>query len=440
MKKSLMFFIFLLIISCTSINFPNHTRWLCSKKIACKRHPTFVEPIEPEFSGFYNNYRNYRYEDFPNEDIRYGNIHNKDAFEEGGMRFGTILDGYKEGKWLSGDAGFDKNNNVVKKGNLWKEEYFKNGLRDSIFKQFNSEGKIIYETTFKMGTGLWKEFHANGKLYFEAYTKDGYFTDTLKLYNAKGKLAEKLLYKRDSLIYSEKYNPDIVDTLENGKKVKIIFENNKILRKEFANENWWYNKDGKVYLKSKDTVINAVKKSYQEYMNGDLIVKTVYIRNNPKIEYELVSRYSKNVLRSQIKVTIDQNGNAIETEKRYSEKGEIASITTRKHKAYENIKENDKYEKTDYYKSGKKYKWSELIYKETQKKKNFGRSDEIIQFKELDYYNLKNELIEKEYIKNTSGESGGGCEGIIPYKIEEILKKEYFEKGKLIKTEQTKNP
>ena len=84
---------------------------------------------------------------------------------------------------------------------MFTKEYFKHGLRDGIFRQFGNDGVIIYETTFKMGTGLWKEFHGNGKIYFEAYTKDGYFTDTLKLYNDKGILFEKLLYKKDSLIF-----------------------------------------------------------------------------------------------------------------------------------------------------------------------------------------------------------------------------------------------
>ena len=43
--------------------------------------------------------------------------------------------------------------------------------------------------------------HENGKLYYEIATKDGYFVDTLKLYNDKGALIEKLLYKKDSLVY-----------------------------------------------------------------------------------------------------------------------------------------------------------------------------------------------------------------------------------------------
>ncbi|WP_337966784.1 hypothetical protein [uncultured Flavobacterium sp.] len=123
-------------------------------------------------------------------------------FKEGGVRFGkTGIDDSKEGKWLSGDADFDENGNVYAKGGIWKEEYFKNGLRDSIFRQFDNDDKVIYETTFKMGTGLWKEFYGDGKIYFEAYTKEGYFTDTLHLYNKEGEIFEKRLYQKDALVY-----------------------------------------------------------------------------------------------------------------------------------------------------------------------------------------------------------------------------------------------
>jgi len=125
-------------------------------------------------------------------------------FIEGGVTFGkTGLGDSKEGRWLSGEAGFDENDNVIAKGRIWKEEYFKNGLRDSIYRRFDRNGKIIYETTFKKGTGLWKEFHGNGQLYFEMYTKDGYFTDTLKLHDDKGKIIGKRLYVKDSLVYSQ---------------------------------------------------------------------------------------------------------------------------------------------------------------------------------------------------------------------------------------------
>lgn len=125
-------------------------------------------------------------------------------FKEGGVRFGkTGLNDSKEGKWLSGDADFDENGNVYAKGGIWREEYFKNGFRDSIYRRFDRNGKIIYETTFKKGTGLWKEFHSNGQLYFEMYTKDGYFTDTLRIHDDSGKIIGKRLYVKDSLVYSQ---------------------------------------------------------------------------------------------------------------------------------------------------------------------------------------------------------------------------------------------
>ncbi|MCC9016463.1 toxin-antitoxin system YwqK family antitoxin [Flavobacterium lipolyticum] len=163
---------------------------------SCK---TYVS-IPPTTEGFNISSNNHMFEDFPSEYI--GVDFYRETFSECGYRIGkTGIDGLKESKWLSGDADFDKNGNVVAKGKIYKEEYFKHGLRDSIFRQFDNDGKVIYETTFKMGTGLWKEFHDNRKVYFEAYTKDGYFTDTLRLYNKEGKNFEKRLYQKDVLVY-----------------------------------------------------------------------------------------------------------------------------------------------------------------------------------------------------------------------------------------------
>jgi antitoxin component YwqK of YwqJK toxin-antitoxin module len=143
---------------------------------------------------------NFRYEDFPNEDSESGEFYSE-QFVEGGLRMGKIDNGFKEGKWLSGDVDFDSLGNVYAKGKIWREEYFKRGLRDSIYRIFNNNtDSIIYETIFRNGSGLLKDFHSNGQLYYEIETKDGYFTDTLRLYYKYGIIIEKLFYDKDSLI------------------------------------------------------------------------------------------------------------------------------------------------------------------------------------------------------------------------------------------------
>ncbi|MBE0393074.1 toxin-antitoxin system YwqK family antitoxin [Flavobacterium sp. PL002] len=154
----------------------------------------------------------YVFEDFPNENLESGTNYVEENFigrtvhKRYGRVYSSEKGNFKEGKWLSGYAGFDKKGKIYAKGAIRKEEHFKRGLRDGIFKLFDTDQKVIYKTNFKMGTGLWKEIHTNGKLYFEAYTKDGYFTDTLRLYNPKGELTQKRLYKKDTLIY-------IIDTI-----------------------------------------------------------------------------------------------------------------------------------------------------------------------------------------------------------------------------------
>lgn len=91
------------------------------------------------------------------------------------------------------------------KNYLAREEYFKNVLRDSIYRIYDKDGKVIYSTSFKNGTGIEKDFYDNGQLYYEIKAQDGYFTDTLKLYRKNGQLMQKLLYKKDSLIFNNDY-------------------------------------------------------------------------------------------------------------------------------------------------------------------------------------------------------------------------------------------
>ncbi|WP_031457702.1 toxin-antitoxin system YwqK family antitoxin [Flavobacterium chungangense] len=189
--------IFVICISCTTVNFPKHPQWLCSKKYACLKHPRYEEPIKSEFVGFYDSSINDKvYEDFPYEDTTFDNVEYRNSIREG-----KIINGFKEGLWQSAIVKYDTITKTKEVERLFTKEYFKHGLRDSIFKQYDINGKIIYETMFKMGTGLWKEFHANGKTYFEAYTQDGYFTDTLKLYNREGVNFEKRFYQKDTLVY-----------------------------------------------------------------------------------------------------------------------------------------------------------------------------------------------------------------------------------------------
>ncbi|MBF7092878.1 hypothetical protein IUY40_15185 [Flavobacterium sp. ALJ2] len=141
---------------------------------------------------------NYLFKDFPNREKDFSGCYIRTEFVDGCVRNGSISNGYKEGRFVTEACCCDNLGNLKR---LSKEEYFKHGLRDSVFRQFDKDDKVIYETTFKMGTGLWKEFHSNGETYFEAYTKDGYFTDTLRLHNKEGKVFEKRLYQKEILAY-----------------------------------------------------------------------------------------------------------------------------------------------------------------------------------------------------------------------------------------------
>jgi antitoxin component YwqK of YwqJK toxin-antitoxin module len=203
MKNKYYSFLFFIILSCGIL-----------KKQEAKTSFEEVECLTID-----DNDDNYLFKDFPNREKDYSGCKIRTEFVDGCIRNGSVSNGYKEGKFITEACCCDNLGNLKR---LSKEEYFKHGLRDSIFRQFDKDGKVIYETHFKMGTGLWKEFHSNGKIYFEANTKEGYFTDTLHLYNREGEIFEKRLYQKDVLVYYAgndwslryKYKPNDITYLE----------------------------------------------------------------------------------------------------------------------------------------------------------------------------------------------------------------------------------
>jgi hypothetical protein len=223
------------------------------------RKPEFIGMKRPIYDvGAFSHKMYYKYEDFPDTDTShtyYCILHQE--YIDGGERHGKIGKRKKEGKFLTGQATSDSLGNIHAKDTIYKEEYFKNGLRDSVYKRFEN-WELIYETTFKNGTGLWKEFHRNKQLYFEIYTKDGYFTDTLKLYNKEGVLYEKRFYNKSTLVY---------------------YNNNKWCLR------YTYQPDSSTYLKLESYEVNNFKqgalrnvfmyKTKEEYKNDTLSVITI---------------------------------------------------------------------------------------------------------------------------------------------------------------------
>jgi hypothetical protein len=342
----------------------------------------------------------------------------------------------------------DSLGNVYAKGRIWREEYFKRGLRDSIFRQYGHDGKIIYETTFKRGTGLWKEFHSNGKLYFEIYTKDGYFTDTLKLYNSKGRLQEKLLYKKDSLVYSQKFDTNIVDTLENSKKVRNTYKQRWIdsyntpdwlYKKEFGNHVWTYNKNGEIVIKTRDTVEKGVKKNHKESIDGNHIIKTIQVVKLKDTLFESEKEYKNGkLIRNKYLVEpTKKNPYPLHIEG-YDEQGNKSyiSLGINKNKTKDGIYYLTK---TDYYENKKITHRSEEILLDA----NFFDDGMVIDKREKSYYDLKNKIFKKEYIEHKSGTVHSGCsQGTYSHTYDDtkLIKTEYYEKGKLVRIEINKTP
>lgn len=123
-----------------------------------------------------------------------------------GYRKGYFKNGKQNGRWISDRYyHYDSLGYFHSKNYLAREEYFKNGLRDSIYTIYDKDGKIVYSTYFKNGDGIEKDFYDNGQLYYEIKTHNGYFMDTLRLYKRNGQLMRKLLYAKDSLVFEKSY-------------------------------------------------------------------------------------------------------------------------------------------------------------------------------------------------------------------------------------------
>lgn len=346
-----------------------------------------------------------------------------------GYRKGYFKNGKQNGKWISDRYyHYDSLGYSRSKKYLAREEYFKNGLRDSIYKIYDKDGKIIYSSHFKNGNGIEKDFYNNGQLYYEITTQNGYFTDTLRLFHDNGRLAAKLFFKRDSLLFKEYYSRDIADTIENNRKVKIFYSGRKIEKKQFKNETWWYDNNGHVELKAKDSLVNGVKKSFQEYIKDNTITKSIRIDNNPNIEYEKIERWRDGKLSSEL-VVFTNNKVPYEIENFYDKNGKLEAKVSREHKAYLHIKPNYRYEKTIYYEDNRKKNWSELIYIDIKEEKQ-DNDKKRISLLEKNYYNNKNKLIKKEYITQEEGSitKGGGCQAIVkePYLNRKITKTEDY--------------
>lgn len=118
-----------------------------------------------------------------------------------GWRNGQLINGKQHGYWQSTRGDW-----------IFRQEYFKMGLRDSVYRIYNAAGDTIYSTYFNMGTGIEKDYHRNGQLYYEIALKDGYFTDTLRIYDEQGRIAEKLYFEKDSLSYYKSFSyPELSD-------------------------------------------------------------------------------------------------------------------------------------------------------------------------------------------------------------------------------------
>lgn len=183
---------------------------------------------------------------FPKEDSLLRGLYEADTASNPDTIFyeGYYKKGLKEGKHLT-YWGY---------GNLFKEEYFKNGIADSIVKEYYPTGELSGTWNYYLGKqdGDSYSYNSNGQVGYHEKFKNGIMVDTAIYYFASGKIKDLIIYLNDSG-ESKK-----TEYYENGQISFIGFYKN-----EFQSDGTWtfWDKDGKKYAE-------------QIYKNGELI-KTI---------------------------------------------------------------------------------------------------------------------------------------------------------------------
>ena len=247
---------------------------------------------------------------------------------------------------------------------------------------------------------------------------------------------------KSASVFNENLGDDvymiIVDTIEKGEKVRNYYRLD-YNKKRYIQEKRWKNKIKKyefnelVYLKV-DTVINGKKMIYTK-INKDLEEESLYSLSKTSMQDDFI--YYKQFKNGKISIY------------KYKEKRKIFTICYN-----ENGKINFK-SIIDYnnHKNTYPYLYEESIYFDDENKKKFYTKNYI--YSELindngssssidcviNYYNLKNNIFKKEYAKKKTIPRNDGLligKEAIMINNTKIIKTEYYENGKLIKTVESK--
>ncbi len=95
-------------------------------------------------------------------------------------------------------------------GTVNSVDFYKNGMRDSISRDYFYGGQLQYEGVFVNGNkeGIWKTYYENGKLSMKESFKHGNYDGKLITYNEDGSLDKEINYKDGSLDGEHRYYGD----------------------------------------------------------------------------------------------------------------------------------------------------------------------------------------------------------------------------------------
>lgn len=109
------------------------------------------------------------------------------SFESTSNSEGWFSKGFKIGKWIFDESSFAK-----------IEEHYKNGVRDGLYTVYDRNDSILYQTSFKKGTGIEKIYRKNGSLYRIKHYKNGSIDSSklLTLHYDNGNIAEEFDFQK----------------------------------------------------------------------------------------------------------------------------------------------------------------------------------------------------------------------------------------------------
>lgn len=129
---------------------------------------------------------------------------------EPGFSPDTDLEGRKLREIIKLPDGGEKITKFYSENNPREEYFVKNGMREGVFKSWDSSGRLVEESMYKndLLDGIQKTFYTNGNTKTEITYVDGKRSGPMKNWYQNGKQSAEIEYKDNNIVGSTAFYPD----------------------------------------------------------------------------------------------------------------------------------------------------------------------------------------------------------------------------------------